>query len=273
MELTPLVTTSGFLRGLREAHTNSKDDTPVTPPVSSLERMTSMSINPALSIGGKIVVLPLHVAQTNWEGHDATDVAACLAGALLKASNVSLLVSPAVLASSDGLQEAAADLASGLAGELLPKMLPQGGSAAVFVSSMYQGGPKMSARELKTALSKHHASLLKLPSCLQVPEAAAIWVRATIHHMVAMVTGTTNLLDEKLHQYKDEFASMAEAAIVVDEVVNEKHPELCAGIEGSSFRLRFAAFDGSLGVSAPDHIWVYAAVQQADGMCNDAPPA
>jgi hypothetical protein len=239
--------------------------------------MMSIPIIPAFSIGGKpAAVLPLQVVQTDWEGHDTTDVAACLSGALLEASNISLLVSPAVIAGINGLQETAADLANGLAGDLLPKMLPQGGSAAVYVSSMHQSGPRVSARELKAALTKHYSSLLKLPSCLYVGEAAALWARATMLNVAAMVTGTTNLYDDdQLLEHRAEFASMAEAAVVVDQVVNEKHPELCAGIQGSSFRLRFAAIDGASGLSAAaaDHIWVYAAVEKADEMCIDTPPA
>jgi hypothetical protein len=126
------------------------------------EPMTSVSLPPTLNIGGKAATaLPMHVVWTDWEGRDATDVAACLSGALLTCSNMSLLVAPPA-------QEAAASLAS----SVLPNLL-QGGSAAVFTSSMYKGGPRLSAKELKQALVEHYASLLPLPSCIRVPQRAA----------------------------------------------------------------------------------------------------
>jgi hypothetical protein len=278
LDMTPLVTTSNFLRKLHEAPATaaSGDAMVATIPKTHKERMTSMLINPTLTISGKpAAVLPLQVVWTDWEGHDTTDVATCLSGALLRASDVSLLVSPAVLASSHGPQEEAAGLADQLAGALLPNMLRTGGSAAVFVSSMYQSGPKLSARELKAALTKHYPSLVKLPSCLTVPEAAALWVRKTVINIVTMVTGTSYYFDGQLEDHKAEFLSMAEAKIEVDEVLNEKHPELCAGIQGRSFKLRFAGFSGasSLSIATPTHIWVYAAVEEAVGMCNNPPTA
>jgi hypothetical protein len=270
MAMTPLVSTADML----DKVTTSPNDKPGVDVAPSEEPMVAMAIAPSLSINGKpAAALPVQVVWTDWEGHDPTDVAACLSGALLKSSNVSLLVSPTLLTRSDDLQKTAAGLAGSLGVDLLAKMQPHGGTAAVFTSSMYKGGPKLSARELKAALSLHYRSLLQLPSCMHVYEAAALWARKTVLNIVAMVTGTTNYYNEDLTIHKDTFASMAEAAVLVDQVVNEKHPELCAGAEGSSFKLRLADFSGpsSRTTITPDHIWVYVAVEEATGLCDDAP--
>jgi hypothetical protein len=268
--LTPLVSTGAMLHKA----TSLPNDVPVIAFASHEEHPVSMSITPSLSVNGKpAAVLPVQVVWTDWEGHDAADVAACLSGALLKSKNVSLLVSPTALKSSDDLQQTVAGMASSLGANLLSKILPTGGTGAVFTSSMYKGGPKLSARELKSALTRHYASLLQLPSCMHVPEAAARWARQTAHNIVAMVTGTTNYYNDDVIEHKEDFVSMAEAAVLVEQIVNEKHPELCTGVEGSSFRLRLAGFSGPSARPkiTPDHIWVYAAVEEATGLCTDTP--
>jgi hypothetical protein len=226
-------------------------------------------ISPTLNINGKpAAVLPMEVLRTTWEGRDATDVAACLSSALLTTSNVSLLAPRGVMASL-GLQETA----TALADDMLSQLMPQGGSAAVFTSSMYKHGPRLSAKELKAALVQHYARLLPLPGCLRVPQEAAHRVRVALSNIVGMTTGTAFVRGGELADFVDSFTSVTELSIGVDSILNEKHPELCAGIEGSSFRLRFAGFGGasSLSAATPNHIWMYAAVAEDAGLCDAAP--
>jgi hypothetical protein len=234
--------------------------------------MEPLPISPTLNIDGKpAAVLPMEVLRTTWEGRDATDIAACLSGALLVMRNVSLLAPPSVLASL-GLQQATA---IGLAKELMPQLWPKHGSAAVFTSSMYKGGPRLSAKELKAALVKHYADLLPLPSCLHVPEGAARRMRVALSNIVGMTTGTAELRGGELADIHDELSTVVELAVDVDQVMNAKHPERCSGIESSSFRLRFAGFGGhsSLRAASPNHIWVYAPVAEDAGLCNAAAKA
>ncbi|WIA18355.1 hypothetical protein OEZ85_009820 [Tetradesmus obliquus] len=231
--------------------------------------LAPIHISPTLNINGKpATVLPMEVLRATWEGRDATDVAACLSGALLTTSNISLLAPPSFLAGL-GLQQ---DAASSLLGHLLPQLLAEQGTAAVFTSSMYKGGPRLTARELKAALVKHYASLLPLPSCLRVPEAAAHKMRIALSNIVGMTTGTAARRGGELADLHVEMSSVTELVIEVARVDNEKHPELCAGIEGSSFRLRFAGFGGhsSLSAATANHIWVYAAVAEDVGLCGEA---
>uniref|UniRef100_A0A383WJD7 Tyrosine-protein kinase ephrin type A/B receptor-like domain-containing protein n=1 Tax=Tetradesmus obliquus TaxID=3088 RepID=A0A383WJD7_TETOB len=231
--------------------------------------LAPIHISPTLNINGKpATVLPMEVFRTTWEGRDATDVAACLSGALLTTSNISLLAPPSFLVGL-GLQQ---DAASSLAGQLLPQLLAKQGTAAVFTSSMYKGGPRLTARELKAALVKHYANLLPLPSCMRVPEAAAHKMRIALSNIVGMTTGTAARRGGELADLHVELSSMTELVIEVARVDNEKHPELCAGIEGSSFRLRFAGFGGhsSLSAATANHIWVYVAVAEGPGLCGEA---
>jgi hypothetical protein len=225
-------------------------------------------ISPTLNINGKpAAVLPMEVLRITWEGRDATDVAACLSGALLTTRNVSLLAPPSVL---EGLGvKHAADLAKGL----LPQLWPEHGSAAVFTSSMYKAGSRLSARELKVALTKHYASLLPLPSCLRVPAEAAHRVRVAQSNVVGMTTRTAARRGGDLGDVQDKLSTLLEFSVDVAHVSNEKHAELCAGIESSSFRLRFAGFGGhsSLSAATPNHIWVYVAVAEDEGLCGAAP--
>ncbi|WIA38659.1 hypothetical protein OEZ86_001966 [Tetradesmus obliquus] len=226
-------------------------------------------IRPTLRINGKpATVLPMEVLRTTWEGRDATDVAACLSGALLTMSNASLLAPPEFLERLDLPQDAAVIMAR----DLLPQLWPEHGSTAVFTSSMYKGGPRVSAKELKAALVRHYASLLPLPSCLRVPEGAVRKLRVAQSNVLGMTTSTVAQRGEEVPDLHDAFYAAAELAFEVIHVVNEKHPELCAGIEGSSFRLRFAGFGGlsSLSAATPNHIWVYAAVAEDVGLCGEA---
>jgi hypothetical protein len=79
-------------------------------------------ITPILNINGKLAaVLPMEVLRTTWEGRGATDVAACLSGALLTTSNVSLLAPRGVMASL-GLQGTATALADDMLSQLMPKV-------------------------------------------------------------------------------------------------------------------------------------------------------
>jgi hypothetical protein len=99
--------------------------------------LTPIHITPTLKMAGKpATVLPMEVVRTTWEGRDATDVAACLAGAQLTMRNVSLLAPPAAMVEL-GLQQHASSLANGL----LLQLWPDHGSAAVFTSAMYKGAP------------------------------------------------------------------------------------------------------------------------------------
>jgi hypothetical protein len=240
-----------------------------TTPDAEPEPLTSISISPTLNIGGKpAAVLPMSIIRTDWAGRDATDVAACLSGALLTARNVSLLVSPAALAESDYLKNTAKSLAGGF----LPLLFPQGGSAAVFTSSMYKGGLRLSAREFKASLFQHYESLVTLPSCLRVPSVAAHRVRVALSNVVGMTTSTANVRGGALDDFQEELTATAELAVEVDTVVNAKYRELCAGIEGSSIRLRFAGFSGmsSLAAAAPTDVWVYAAVAKSDQLCDES---
>jgi hypothetical protein len=140
---------------------------------------------------------------------------------------------------------------------------------------MHKGGPRLTAKELKAALIKHHASLLPLPSCLWVPEDAARRVRVAVSNVIGMTSGTANIAGGEMPDVQDDFTSMAELAVEVEQVVNEKHPELCAGVEGSSFRLRFAGFGGMsrLPAASPNHLWVYAAIAEAGPLCGDTAAA
>uniref|UniRef100_A0A383WAC1 Tyrosine-protein kinase ephrin type A/B receptor-like domain-containing protein n=1 Tax=Tetradesmus obliquus TaxID=3088 RepID=A0A383WAC1_TETOB len=230
---------------------------------------TPVHISPTLNINGNpATVLPMEVLRTTWEGRDATDVAACLSGALLTTNNISVLAPPSVLAEL-GLQQAAA---VSMARQLLPQLWPAHGSAAVFTSSMYKGGPRLSAKELKAALVKHYASLLPLPSCVRVPEGMARKMRVAQSNVVGMTTRTAPLRGGELADFNDDVFNAAELAVEVAHVENEKHPELCAGIEGSSFRLRFAGFGGhsSLSAATANHIWVYASVAEDVELCGAA---
>jgi hypothetical protein len=87
-----------------------------------------------------------------------------------------------------------------------------------------------------------------------------------------MTTGTSNMAGGALADFSDELTSLAELRVHVKHAANAKHPELCAGIGGSSFAMRFAGFGGMSRLSAvtPDHIWVYTAVHEAGGLCDDA---
>jgi hypothetical protein len=137
---------------------------------------------------------------------------------------------------------------------------------------MYKGGPRLTARELKAALVKHYPSLLQLPGCLCVPSSVAHRVRVAHSNVVGMTTSTDPLRGGELSDVFDSLTSVAELAVDVEQLVNEKHPELCAGVEGSSFRLRFAGFGGMsrLPAASPDHIWVYAAIAENAGLCDTA---
>jgi hypothetical protein len=227
-----------------------------------------------LNIGGRAATaLPMQIVWTDWEGRDPTDVAACLSGALLEPSNMSLTVAPTALklAGAEQLNEVVASLASGM----LPQLLPQGGSTALFTSSMYRGGPRLTARELKHALATHYDSLLPLPSCIHVPQLAARRLRVALSNIIGMITGSTNTGagGGELADFRGELTTLANVHVKVEHATNAKHPELCVGIGESSFAMRSAGFGGasSLASVTPDHIWVYTAVQEADGMCNDAP--
>jgi hypothetical protein len=231
--------------------------------------LAPVHVTPTLRLDGKpAAVLPMEVLRTTWEGRDATDVAACLSGALLTTSNVSLLAPPSVLAGL-GLQQ---DDAANMVQRLLPQLWPEHGSAAIFTSSMYKHGPRLSAKELKAALIRHYARLLPLPSCLRVPKEAAHRVRVALSNIVGMTTGTSFRRGGEIADVKDGLSAVTEMAVQVGTVVNEKHPELCAGIDGSSFRLRFAGFGGasSLSAATPNHIWVYVAVAEDVGLCDEA---
>jgi hypothetical protein len=137
---------------------------------------------------------------------------------------------------------------------------------------MYKVGLRLSASELKAALVKHYASLLQLPGCLRVPSSAAHRVRVSHSNAVGMTTSTDPLRAGELSDVFDSLTSVAELAVEGEQVVNEKHPELCAGVEGSSFKLRFAGFGGMSGLPAasPNHIWVYAAIAEDAGLCDTA---
>jgi hypothetical protein len=175
--------------------------------------LTPIHITPTLSFPGKpATVLPMEIVRTTWEGRDATDVAACLAGALLTMRNVSLLAPPETMAEL-GLQQHAASLAGGL----LLQLWPQHGSAAVFTSTMYKAGPRLSARELKAALLKHYTGLLQLPSCLRVPSSAAQRVRVAMSNVVGMTTGTHFRRGGELADVFDSFTSVAELAVDVEQ--------------------------------------------------------
>jgi hypothetical protein len=231
--------------------------------------LAPIHVTPTLRLNGKpAAVLPMEVLRTTWKDHDATDVAACLSGGLLTTSNVSLLAPPSVLAGL-GLQQADA---ANLVQRLLPQVWPEHGSAAIFTSSMYKHGPRLSAKELKAALVRHYARLLPLPSCLRVPQETAHRVRVALSNIVGMTTGTSFRRGGEVADVQDDLSAVTELAVQVDQVLNEKHPELCAGVEGSSFRLRFAGFGGATSLSAatPNHIWVYVAVAEEVGLCDEA---
>uniref|UniRef100_A0A383VAK6 Tyrosine-protein kinase ephrin type A/B receptor-like domain-containing protein n=1 Tax=Tetradesmus obliquus TaxID=3088 RepID=A0A383VAK6_TETOB len=224
-------------------------------------------IIPTLKLDGKpATVLPMEVLRTTWEGRDATDVATCLSGALLTTSNVSLLAPPSVLAGL-GLQQAAA---VSLSAQLLPQFWPEHGGASVFTSSMYKGGPRLSARELKAALVKHYTSLLTLPSCMRAPKAVAHRLRVAQSNIVGMTTRSSTLRGGDLPDTHDDMLTTMELAVEVAHVKNEEYPELCAGLDGNSFRLRFAGFGGesSLPAASPNHIWVYVAVAEDVELCG-----
>lgn len=224
-------------------------------------------IIPTLKLDGKpATVLPMEVLRTTWEGRDATDVAACLSGALLTTSNVSLLAPPSVLAGL-GLQQAAA---VSLPAQLLPHFWPEHGGASVFTSSMYKGRPRLSARELKAALVKQYTSLLTLPSCMRAPEAIAHRLHVAHSNIVGMTTRSSTLRGGDLPDTHDDMLTTMELAVEVAHVKNEEHPELCAGIDGNSFRLRFAGFGGesSLPAASPNHIWVYVALAEDVELCG-----
>jgi hypothetical protein len=272
-DMASLVTTSTLQAVAEESNIMSRNGSDesgtAAEPKQQPAHLTAVSVSPTISIRGKpATVFPMEVVRTTWEGRDGTDMAACLSGALVKTSNVSLLAPPAVLAEL-GLHKAA--LAT-LAGQVLPQLWPGHGTAAVFTSSMYKSGPKLSAKELKAALDKHHASLLVLPSCLHVPDAAAHRVRVALTNVMSMTTGTAVRRGGEVADIVDAFTHAAELAVDVEQVVNEKHPELCAGVEGSSFRLRFAGFGGasSLAAASPNHIWVYTAVADDGRLCDQA---
>jgi hypothetical protein len=154
----------------------------------------------------------MSIIRTDWEGRDATDVAACLSSALLTPRNVSLLVSPAALAESDYLQKTAKALAAGF----LPMLFPQGGSAAVFTSSMHKGGRRLSARELKASLFQHYDRLVTLPSCLRILSVAAHRVRVALSNVVGMTTSTANVRGGALGDFQEELTAMAEVAVEVE---------------------------------------------------------
>jgi hypothetical protein len=250
---------------------SAPDDSAATSTDPDHQRLSTVALTPAFIIQDKaIVALPMQVVWTSLDGRDATDVATCLSGALLHTGNVTMLVSQAALAGSQEIRHAVDSLASGI----LPQLLPEGGDAALFTSSMYKGGPRLSARELKAALVRHYASLLLLPSCLRVPPRAAYRLRVALSNIIKVTTETTTVGEGELADFKDELTTLAELHVEVDQVLNEKHPELCAGIEGSSFRLRFAGFGGrsSLSAASAEHIWVYAAVAETGGGCDDVLP-
>jgi hypothetical protein len=94
MDMTPIITTHDM-----DANVDSSTEYQGTPSDITRQRLSSIQIRPTLNSGGKAAtVVPAQVVWTDWKDRDTTDVAACLSGALLKASNMSLLVSQAALA-------------------------------------------------------------------------------------------------------------------------------------------------------------------------------
>jgi hypothetical protein len=91
-------------------------------------------------------------------------------------------------------------------------------------------------------------------------------------NVVGMTTGTHSRRGGEVADVLDSFTAVAELAVDVEQAVNETHPELCAGMAGSSLRLRFAGFGGMsrLPAASPNHIWVYAAIAEEFELCNAA---
>jgi hypothetical protein len=266
-ELTALFSSSSLQRDTFNAthHESSADAMLNASSDDSMTNLEPIAILPTLNVGKKPAsVLPMEIVQTTWEGHDAVDAAACLSGALVTSKNVSLLVSPA-LEGFQHLQQAVQCLARSL-----PQIWPDHGSAAVFTSSMCTGSYKLSVRELRAALVGNYARLLQLLGCVHVPAAAAQRMCVALSNIVGMTSQSMNFKGGELGDVVDPFTTMVELAVEVTAVENEKHPELCAGIGGSSFWLRFAGFGGasSLAAASPAHIWVYVAVTESADMCG-----
>ncbi|WIA24119.1 hypothetical protein OEZ85_013716 [Tetradesmus obliquus] len=105
-------------------------------------------------------------------------------------------------------------------------------------------------------------------ACLS--EAIAHRLRVAQSNIVGMTTRSSTLRGGDLPDTHDDMLTTMELAVEVAHVKNEEHPELCAGIDGNSFRLRFAGFGGesSLPAASPNHIWVYVAVAEDVEQCG-----